>query len=408
MTSDPLRVALHAGILVRHDAISSSLALKIELLDGLAAAGVPVDTRIFVHATDSRDPRVRTAPDVGRMLTDPELDRAEVHVFEFGVWYPGFDVVHLLDPAAVTIGVYHNVTPPELVAPEARPLIECSLAQRENLWMLDHVACDSEFNRDELITAGMDPERLSVLHLPANHAIAEISPWWRRHLLRRQTVTLLFVGRFVRSKGVGDLVHAAARATERGGPPVELVLVGNPLLSDPSELEAVRRAAADGPLRGRVRIERAPPDHVLARLYAIADVLVVPSYHEGYCVPVVEAFASDCQVVAYDAANLPNVVGDCGILVPTGDTDALADGIEAAVRAAAAIRAGAESARVPVHGSPTPAEWRARVRAHLASATREAYARGFAEILAREVARIPGRGRVAEEIRHAAVAETDA
>ena len=46
-----------------------------------------------------------------------------------------------------------------------------------------------------------------------------------------------------------------------------------------------------------------------------ADVLVVTSAHEGFCVPVVEAMAAGLPVVAVDQGSLPEVLGDAGVLV---------------------------------------------------------------------------------------------
>ena len=127
---------------------------------------------------------------------------------------------------------------------------------------------------------------------------------------------------FVRPKGVLDVLDVCDRLADRGLDDFRLNVVGPPLFSEPAVLAEVQARAASRP---HLRFHGELDDDVLAGLMSQVDVLVVPSYHEGYCVPVVEAYAAGCQVVAYDSTNLPNVVGDVGQLVPTGDVDALTD-----------------------------------------------------------------------------------
>jgi glycosyltransferase involved in cell wall biosynthesis len=62
-----------------------------------------------------------------------------------------------------------------------------------------------------------------------------------------------------------------------------------------------------------------------------ADVLVVPSRHEGFGVPVLEAMTSGLPVVANGAGALPEVVGEAGLLVDAEDPYALADAAARAV-----------------------------------------------------------------------------
>ena len=56
-------------------------------------------------------------------------------------------------------------------------------------------------------------------------------------------------------------------------------------------------------------------DATVAAAFASADVLIVASEHEGFCVPVVEAMAAGLPVVAYDQGAVPEVLGDAGMLV---------------------------------------------------------------------------------------------
>jgi glycosyltransferase involved in cell wall biosynthesis len=54
---------------------------------------------------------------------------------------------------------------------------------------------------------------------------------------------------------------------------------------------------------------------------------VIPSRHEGFGLPALEAMACGTPVLVTDAGNSPAVVGDAALLVPAGDAPALAGGL---------------------------------------------------------------------------------
>jgi glycosyltransferase involved in cell wall biosynthesis len=66
----------------------------------------------------------------------------------------------------------------------------------------------------------------------------------------------------------------------------------------------------------------------LAGYYATADVFVVASEHEGFCVPVVEAMYHRVPVVAYAAAAIPETLGDAGLLLSVKDPCTIAAGVD--------------------------------------------------------------------------------
>lgn len=373
----PLRVALYSGIYVHHDAISDSLRHKVKILRDLQDAGVAVEFTTFTQHSDySGD--VVIVPTVASLVARPEFWDADVHVFEFGIAYELFMAAYLVPADRLVIGVYHNITPRHLLK-DSRTLaaLERSETQQELLLRFDHVACDSMFNLEQLLALGMSPDRLSLLHLPPGLDLEHL----RKAKRYRQPgpLRLLFVGRMVPSKGVLDLLAAVERVTALGHD-VSVTLAGNTRLSDPHTMSAMVRFR-DETLPDRVFLPGEVSPGQLEDLYAQADVLVAPSYHEGYCVTVVEALHAGCFVVAYDAGNLPNVVGDVGALVPTGDVDALADAI--VTLCAAVERSGTADPVVWPAARPCGSydEWAAAVSAHLVQFGAPQYRDAFVHLL---------------------------
>ena len=64
-----------------------------------------------------------------------------------------------------------------------------------------------------------------------------------------------------------------------------------------------------------------------ARYYAEATMAIIPSLYEGFGMPAGEAMACGVPVISTTGGALPEVVGDAGILVPPGDSEALEQSI---------------------------------------------------------------------------------
>jgi glycosyltransferase involved in cell wall biosynthesis len=150
-------------------------------------------------------------------------------------------------------------------------------------------------------------------------------------------IRILFIGRFVRSKGPVELLKAInyILALE---PELKLHvnMIGNVEFSDANVVAEVKSAISE------LEIEYSRQIHVLFHgsssediklsILRDSDIFVLPTYHEGFCVPIVEAFASGCRVVAYENSNVPSISGGFATLVTTGDIRLLSDAISLVVK----------------------------------------------------------------------------
>jgi glycosyltransferase involved in cell wall biosynthesis len=89
----------------------------------------------------------------------------------------------------------------------------------------------------------------------------------------------------------------------------------------------LRRAAEESGIAHRIVWLQGIGDEELASLMQTAAVLLQPSLYEGFGLPVVEAMACGCPVVASDIPALREVTGGAALLAAPGDAAAFADAI---------------------------------------------------------------------------------
>lgn len=139
-----------------------------------------------------------------------------------------------------------------------------------------------------------------------------------------ETVTFIFVGRLVREKGINELVAAFVRLNEQY-PQTRLLLVGpyeekiDPLMPETmrliDECEAIEAVGSQTDVRP---------------FYERSDVLVFPSYREGFPNVVIEAGAMDLPCIVTDINGAREIIvnHENGLIVPPRDEAALYEAME--------------------------------------------------------------------------------
>jgi len=122
-------------------------------------------------------------------------------------------------------------------------------------------------------------------------------------------------------KSFATVLEAAARLPKDLRRSLTLVGLGAISSTTPAARLLARAAALD--LAGRLRLLGEVEVQDLVALYSGARALVYPSLYEGFGMPVLEAMACGCPVIATDGSSLPEVAGDAALLVDLDDPQAL-------------------------------------------------------------------------------------
>jgi glycosyltransferase involved in cell wall biosynthesis len=179
--------------------------------------------------------------------------------------------------------------------------------------MADRVIAISRAARDDIVrTLGLDPGRIDVTPLGVRvdgqaPAIAERA--LRAELDLGDRPVVLCISQKRSHKNLGRLIEAVAELD------AVLVLPGSPTVH---EEELRRRAAALGVI-DRVRFLEWLAQDQLEGLYRLAACFVLPSFEEGFGLPLLEAMGRGVPVCCSDASSLPEVVGDAGLLFDPHD-----------------------------------------------------------------------------------------
>jgi len=263
------------------------------------------DPRLEASTEDYRDLIARSHPD-------------DVLLHHFSIGSKASRVAFALPDRMVLI--YHNITPPSyFIGVNPQLVQQCYSGRRELRAYAARCALalgDSEFNRQELeqlgfARTGVLPVVPSFAHLdgePNTMVAAEFDD---------DRTNILFVGRIIPNKRIDDLIrffHAYRLKYNRHS---RLILVGAH-----SGFEGYVASLYD-----LIRTLRVPDVHLvghvsneeLTALYDVADLFLSASEHEGFCVPLVEAFYKRIPVIAYAATAVPATMDGGGVLYDRKD-----------------------------------------------------------------------------------------
>jgi glycosyltransferase involved in cell wall biosynthesis len=299
----------------------------------LRGAGYVSD--IFVETADRRlEPLTR---DYRELIDSSDPDQLLLHHFSIGS-KASRTAYALPDRMAL---VYHNITPASYFAGVHDSLArQCFRGRRELSAYIDRcdfALGDSEFNRQDLDHLGFP--RTEVLPVVPDFSNLDRPP--DRFVAQQfddDWINILFVGRVIANKKIEDVIRSFYAYHTRLNPRSRLIIVGVFSLFE-RYLASLNQLVAELGLT-HVHFTGHVSDEELVAYYDVADLFLCASEHEGFCVPIVEAFYKEVPVLAYAATAVPDTMDGAGVLYDTKDhlyVAALMDAIVSHVGLRAAI-----------------------------------------------------------------------
>ena len=215
------------------------------------------------------------------------------------------------------------------------------------------VLADSEATRRDLVAhTGCDPSKIVVAYPAGAEGLAPVTDAVRLAQVRARYGTgeryWLYLGTLQPRKNLESLIGAFARLSRENVWPsdVRLVLAGRPGWYH----ERIAACAEASGVSERIVFPGYVDADDVAPLLSGALGFVLPSWYEGFGLPVQEAMACGAPVICSNVSSLPEVAGDAALLFDPADRDALAGAMrrlwqEPALRADLARRGSAQAAR---------------------------------------------------------------
>jgi glycosyltransferase involved in cell wall biosynthesis len=267
-------------------------------------------SEIFVETADSRLEDLTV--DYRELPAASHPDNILIHHFSIGS--RASRIAYALPDRMVL--VYHNITPPEYFI-DVHPLLvqQCFLGRRELGFYAsrcDLALGDSEYNEQELAATGFSPTGVLPV-IPDFFHLSGAPNYMQAGAFDDDWINVLFVGRMIPNKRIEDVIRWFHAYQRWFNPRSRLLVVGSHTgferyVAMLHEFIA-HIGASDVHFLGHVSNEE------LVAYYELADAFVCASEHEGFCVPLIEAFHMGVPVLAYAASAVPATLDGGGILL---------------------------------------------------------------------------------------------
>lgn len=217
-------------------------------------------------------------------------------------------------PVKRKIMIYHNITPEKYLIgkPELRDLVRQGreqLYQMKNAFIL--ALGVSEYNREELVSYGYT--NTAVLPIIMDFADYNQNP--DASILEKYNDgrnNIIFVGRVNPNKKQEDIIKSFYFYKNYCDKDARLFLVGSwqgmEAYYESLRLYVETLGLKDVCFTGHVKFEE------MLSYYKIADLFLLMSEHEGFCVPLLESMFFEVPILAYKSSAIPYTLGRSGIL----------------------------------------------------------------------------------------------
>ncbi|MEA3338045.1 MAG: glycosyltransferase family 1 protein [Chloroflexota bacterium] len=211
-----------------------------------------------------------------------------------------------------------------LTVPEyADERLRCFLANTvpHSVRRANHILADSKSTKRDLVDLmNVDEEQITVVYPGVDHRFQPLTNSPGLQIVREKyglgrAPFILGVSTLEPRKNWPGLIRSWDRLRRETDHPHRLVIAGGKgwLTNE------IFRVADESDFREDITFTGFVEDADLPHLYSAADLFALPTWYEGFGIPVVEAMACGTPVVCSDNSSLPEAAGDAALLVDAAD-----------------------------------------------------------------------------------------
>ena len=242
------------------------------------------------------------------------------------VWFSGIDLfcfpvstipANFQTPSAIVI---HDLTYeiyPEFYTPHELKLQK--IIVKRSAQVAKGIITNSESTKKDLVKFyNIDPSKIYVIY-------PEISEALKREHKDKKAYNykyILCVGNIQPRKNFINIIKAFAELPNKD---LHLIIVGKK--QDLVEYEKIKKLVNKYKLVNRVHITGYVTNKELRNLYRDSELLLYPSFYEGFGFPIVEAFANSAPVITSNISSMPEVAGNAALYVDPTNYKSIKEGI---------------------------------------------------------------------------------
>jgi glycosyltransferase involved in cell wall biosynthesis len=229
----------------------------------------------------------------------------------------------------VTVHDIYFLKNPEQTQKASREVF--SRRMKRDLERADRIICVSRFTANEVIEYfGTDEEKVRVIHHGIDHVDSSLSNADSKkdntNIRQKYNITedeklILYIGTIEPRKNPLLLIKAFELLCDSSKEKLRLVIGGGYGWG----IDEIRRVIENSGQRQRITVTGYLPRNDIELFYKESDVLVFPSYYEGFGLPIVEAMAIGLPVITASRSSMPEVGGDAAIYFENDDPGELAE-----------------------------------------------------------------------------------
>ena len=249
-------------------------------------------------------------------------------------WYPGLaKIIRHIRPDILHIEEEHySIVTYQAIRLAKKYNVKCMFVSLQNIykiypfpfsWMEEYniknsdcAVAASEEIRKVLMRKGLDKKQIPVVPYGVDHLMyRKMGSQKLKSKLGLDSFTIGFIGRFVKEKGIMELLKAVSQIKSK----FYLLLIGSGKLRHRIDVEGRRLGIFE-----QIRIVDSIPSSKVPHYLNCMDCLVLPSratrkWKEQFGRVLIETMSCEVPVIGSDSGEIPKVIGECGLIFKEGD-----------------------------------------------------------------------------------------